>query len=1346
MVRILLLLVLFTAPALGAADDVEAQFPEVLRDWIPWVLEGVDQRQCPIIIGGAERLCAWPGRLDLDLDAGGGLFAQRWRVHAETWVPLPGDADHWPQDLRAGSEHLPVLSRDGAPMVKLPPGEHALSGRFLWGAMPEGLPVPAITGSVSLRIGGEVVDFPRQGQDGRLWLSASAGSQAADPNSLTLEVYRRLEDDIPLRVLTRLTLEAAGRPREVRLENVLLAGGTALAVHSRLPARLEPDGALRLQVRPGKWHIDVSEHHAGPVTELELTPRPPPWPEREVWVFASRPDLRQVEISGAEAVDPRQTGLPPDWSSLPAYLLRPGEVLRLTQVQRGDAHPAPDRLTLSRDLWLDFGGGGYSVRDRISGELTRSWRVEAGPVLTLGQVLVNGQPSFVTRLPDSDRGGVEVRQGRLDLVADGRIEHEHREIPASGWSVDLQSAEARLHLPPGWDLLAVSGVDNLPDSWVNRWTLLDLFLVLIFALGVARLWGWVWGLTALITLILTWHQPEAPRLVWLHVLGSFALLRLFPKEPARAAMARLRRMLLTYYRVSLLALVLIALPFLVGQVRNAIYPQLERPWPLLSQMPLQTAAPAPAPVMAEAMKGGSELRKGAEAPLAGRPAAPPQALEVVDPEAKVQTGLGVPDWRWRTLELSWNGVVPGDQEVTLWLMSPAWGLVLALVRLVLVVALGLTLAGILGAVLRRVPGAAVVLLALGVSGVPTPSFAEGFPSPQLLEELKARLLEPPDCLPACAEIPLMVIETEGDRLRLALTVDAQEAVALPVPGSASGWVPAHLTLDGTPLDGLRREGGGGFLTVIPAGRHQLLLSGPLPSRAEVELPLPLRPRQVEVHPGDWRVEGIEAGGRVGSQVRLVRPRRETASVDELAPAEVPPLLHAVRTLYLGMSWRVETEIVRQSPPAFPVLLEVPLIPGERVMSEGVQVRDGHVGVSLPPGSNRAGWSSMLAPVDTLALRAVEDDRLSEEWRLELSTLWHLEAEGIPPVHHLGRLDRWLPTWRPWPGEEVRLRFSRPAGVPGPTLTLDESRYRLVPGRRTTQTTLDLRLRSSQGGRHELLLPEGSRLERVRIDGEDRPLRPEGNKLTLPLVPGEQLWEIQWAQPEPLAVHYAPPVPNVGLEGVNATVRVEPPPDRWVLLAGGPEVGPAVLFWGLVVVLIPLAIGLGRSSITPLKGRDWLLLGLGLSQGGVWIGVLVAGCLFALGLRARLERDLPPWRFNLMQTGLALLALAALYALVAAVHQSLLGLPEMQIAGNGSSSALLQWYQDRSQPELPRVWVVSVPLLVYRVLMLAWALWLAVRLLAWLRWGWGALSEPVLWRETGFSLPRRSGKAPKGGAA
>jgi len=80
-----------------------------------------------------------------------------------------------------------------------------------------------------------------------------------------------------------------------------------------------------------------------------------------------------------------------------------------------------------------------------------------------------------------------------------------------------------------------------------------------------------------------------------------------------------------------------------------------------------------------------------------------------------------------------------------------------------------------------------------------------------------------------------------------------------------------------------------------------------------------------------------------------------------------------------------------------------------------------------------------------------------------------------------------------------------------------------------------------------------------------------------------------------------------------------------------------------------------------------------------------------------------------------------------------------IAGDGSTAASLQWYKDRSLPELPQVWLVSVPVLVFRGLMLAWALWLAIRLLSWLSWGWPSVSRPVPWRETGFKLPTRGGE-------
>ena len=39
----------------------------------------------------------------------------------------------------------------------------------------------------------------------------------------------------------------------------------------------------------------------------------------------------------------------------------------------------------------------------------------------------------------------------------------------------------------------------------------------------------------------------------------------------------------------------------------------------------------------------------------------------------------------------------------------------------------------------------------------------------------------------------------------------------------------------------------------------------------------------------------------------------------------------------------------------------------------------------------------------------------------------------------------------------------------------------------------------------------------------------------------------------------------------------------------------------------------------------------------------------------------------------------------------------------------------------------MPLLVYRAAMLAWALWLALALLRWLRWGWGCFTAGGGWR-------------------
>jgi hypothetical protein len=43
-------------------------------------------------------------------------------------------------------------------------------------------------------------------------------------------------------------------------------------------------------------------------------------------------------------------------------------------------------------------------------------------------------------------------------------------------------------------------------------------------------------------------------------------------------------------------------------------------------------------------------------------------------------------------------------------------------------------------------------------------------------------------------------------------------------------------------------------------------------------------------------------------------------------------------------------------------------------------------------------------------------------------------------------------------------------------------------------------------------------------------------------------------------------------------------------------------------------------------------------------------------------------------------------------------------------------------------LISLPLLAWRGVTLAWALWLAWSVIAWLRWGWQAFNAGGLWRK------------------
>ena len=666
----------------GARADrfPEAQVPRPLRDWIPWALEGAEERRCPVV--GSSATCLWPGRLRLVVDRTGGSFGFDLLADRVLEVPLPGGERRWPQGVRLDGAPAVVLKAGDRPAVRVPPGPHRIEGRFTWDRLPDSLPVPVAVALLDLSVEGQTVALPLRDEQGLLILRQGAGA-ATEAESLALKVFRRIEDGVPLWAETRVVFEVSGKAREVTLEGALLADSVPVAVGGELPARLDADRRLRVQVRAGKFGVRVLGRMAGRPPRLALPKAAAPWPGQEVWVFAAAERLRLVQVSGPPPIDPSRTDLPEEWRTLPAFLMEGEAALTLAEARRGEPEAPPDRLDLSRRLWLDESGRGFTARDSFSGEVGRTTRLNLLAPGELGRVTVAGRAELVTQDPQTAEAGVELRQKTVKVEADSRSPRGFS-APAVGWGASVQSLRAELLLPPGWRLLGATGVDQAPGSWIGTWNLFAFFFVLVVAAASARLLGRGPAALALLTLVLLHGEVEAPRLVWLSLLGAVAVLGVAPE-------GRLKTLAWIWWAASVVVLVFILTPFAVDQVRMGLFPQVGHaapgmgvtdrfaavPLPRAGAPPLFPAA-APAEVMQEQAQGvegdvvggvvgvaKQEAGRGGRAPAAPAPRkaalaaqsnvlsyAPRSKAYEQDPHSVVQTGAGVPNWSWTSYALS----------------------------------------------------------------------------------------------------------------------------------------------------------------------------------------------------------------------------------------------------------------------------------------------------------------------------------------------------------------------------------------------------------------------------------------------------------------------------------------------------------------------------------------------------------------------------------------------------------------------------------------------------------------------------------------------------------------------
>lgn len=1348
----------------------EKSIPDALKPWKDWVLHEEAFRQCPLSydqIGKvkADFACVWYGTFDLNASATGAHFKLPVEVYQEAMVKLPGDINLWPRQLSDGARELTVLNQDGKPAIWLKPGKYQLSGKYQWRDMPYAMPMPAELAVVSLRINDRNISIA-QWENGNVLLGDIAQEQNKK-EQLEISVFRLLSDGIPMTLETEVVLYVSGKAREQSLGVVLPQGFIPMALSGELGARLDPKNELFVQLRPGEYRLRLTAR--GPYLSASSAPEnaqeknddnaaeqatesatqtfsmtfPSTWPDQEIWSWQSNDNLRSAVMAGEHPIDPSQTDMPDEWRRYPAFALRSGESVTTQERARG-RQLTRNELRLQRDLWLRFDQSEYSFRDQINGTLRDHWRLDMSAPYVMQSARDGEQALPISGLEQAGGAGIELRTISPNLSISGAVAPQNQ-LPVTGWRSAFDSVSIILHLPPGFRLFAAQGVEQSYGSLLEQWNLLDTFIFVLSVVLVFKLAGPIWAAIFMLSYFWLFHETGMPTNALLNTL--LALLA------ARHISGPLTSWVKRYRLISVAILIFVLVPFVAQQARFLLHPQLERDHSttsgfFVSRVQMEAASVSSPPTremtmqkpMADMGAMDESERKAERIEVAGSRIKKSDLYETYSDNLFSSAGQGVPSWQWNQYSLRWNSAVDANQSMNLWIMSYH----------LRVFIIGLSLLAFIGSLLfllkqsfsneiwmpkwpmlnknwLKSASPLFMVVLMGVTGVlcNRQAMAET-PSDSLLKELKARLTESPLCAPVCASIESANITATNDELQIDLRLRAEANTTMPIPGQAAQWWPTLVERNGLRvLTHFRQKH---LHIAVPSGVHQIRLTGAVPDADRFVLSFPVTPVSLKAQSTAWDISGI-VGDRLSSDaLTLVRIAQAPKKADSTSftRMSVQPFFRVERTFGFGTQWSVMTTVHRLAPSQGGISVSVPLVVGESVRSDGFDVSDGEVRVDLPDGVDRVQFESTLARTETLQLQAPMHNRWVEIWEFAPTNIWRIETSGTPQIHTEDYQD-WLQTFAPRPGESLSVDIYRPELLTGQTLAFDQMQWAQTDGEREHQGNISVQYRATKAGEHQWSIPEHWQVSNVYFDGVSQMIRPKDGKLTLAIAPGAHSVSVDYKTNESVGVLRHSPDFDAGLSVANISLSRTLPENRWILFVSGPAIGPAVLYWSALLVFILIAWAIVRAKLVSLKMHEVLLLGFGLSTVSWWFLVLILSWLMAMKWRERqLQLKEQTW-FNTKQVALIFLSLLALSLIMASVPWGLLSSPDMMLAGNNVYGNQLSWFADYSASALPQTSVFSVPIWLYKGLMLLWAIWLSFAVIRWIRFAWNALNVSGFWR-------------------
>lgn len=351
-------------------------------------------------------------------------------------------------------------------------------------------------------------------------------------------------------------------------------------------------------------------------------------------------------------------------------------------------------------------------------------------------------------------------------------------------------------------------------------------------------------------------------------------------------------------------------------------------------------------------------------------------------------------------------------------------------------------------------------------------------SDRWLQRLESRLWPPSPCSPTCVHLAEADLSIRDDVIQLSLEAHVQRGIFLLALPFSAEWSPQAILLDGKPAP-VRLNHAGKPQILLSGGVHQIEMSGKSTQNSlNFSFPVPLYRLDTLVMNG-WALQQATFPSNSLSLSRTVADSFPADQQLDRKQSDFPLFARLTRTLTLRESgWHVNSRLIRLSPTGYSREIAIPLLPGEKVLTSGIEAKSGLAQIRFAASDSEIAWDATLPTTATLKLKARPGFDLAEVWVIDAANRYDIQFTGLPQAFG-ERSDQAV--FLPFPGESLDIAIALPKPVAGPDWAIESTRLSLKPGDDRQSGTLTISLRSLSAQEQTVAFPSQTRIRALRIN-------------------------------------------------------------------------------------------------------------------------------------------------------------------------------------------------------------------------------------------------------------------------